>query len=776
MPSPTGSDEQQHNAFAGVAHIQREREKRQENNKLAMRAVQQEKERYGADLELVKYMQMVDEERSKVVASSLPDAPKPEHAKVAVFVRKRPLNDNEVRAKCFDIATTVAGENWGGRVVMHEPKRRVDLAKYIENHKFDFDLVFNETSNNGDVYAEAVSPLMERLAKQDNTMATVFAYGQTGSGKTYTISSFYLAAAEDILQVAKARGDSVGIRFYEVYGGKCFDLLSGRKRVEPMEDAKGMVQLMGLAEHIVHLPEEIAHAISVGLRSRSTGCTSANAQSSRSHSLFEFILRGDKNNINGKLALVDLAGSERGADRGNTDSKTRREGAEINKSLLALKECIRGLHAACAEHIPFRGSRLTHIMRDAFIGKHSHTVLLAHISPSSGSAEHTVNTLRYAIRLKEINPDEMYPQARGNGGAGELGIQLERIRDANAGFKAPPPVKIPVSAEPEAHEGNGMKNAFAKAAEEAEAKEAEANQRARDKHSWEPEKEKSAEPVKDDPPTPQRLLEQQPAVNAILKPPKAKGIPVRGVRPIRAKSRKVKPRPEWVSDFAGVGEEDQHAFMRGGNVMRTPAGAVEHAGPAVPPWEQENQENQDRSAVAQRLNFGEEPPKVSKAPHVANVPVAPAPNQALAQRHPTAAPLQPVPPKNDRNIGRQGGGIRLEKGASAFLQTREVAAINRHCGAKDIRMDAETALLNAHTAASSAQEELLAEERRLLQRCIRDARSGDLDVDSYASAFTKIQRLRAEADQSVLAPLRALHAAVSKEEAAVKELEDLFWS
>lgn len=53
-----------------------------------------------------------------------------------------------------------------------------------------------------------------------------------------------------------------------------------------------------------------------------------------------------------------LVGSERAADTNEADKHTRLEGAEINKSLLALKECVRALDKE-ASHVPFRGSKLT---------------------------------------------------------------------------------------------------------------------------------------------------------------------------------------------------------------------------------------------------------------------------------------------------------------------------------------------------------------------------------------------------------------------------------
>ncbi len=80
--------------------------------------------------------------------------------------------------------------------------------------------------------------------------------------------------------------------------------------------------------------------------------------------------------------------------------QTRVDGAEISKSLLSLKECIRALDQG-KSHVPYRGSKLTMVLRDSFIGS-SKTVMIANISPNIGSSESTLNTLRYADRVKDL--------------------------------------------------------------------------------------------------------------------------------------------------------------------------------------------------------------------------------------------------------------------------------------------------------------------------------------------------------------------------------------
>ena len=105
--------------------------------------------------------------------------------------------------------------------------------------------------------------------------------------------------------------------------------------------------------------------------------------------------------VMGRFNLIDLAGNERGADTMSSDVKQQQqqEGAEINKSLLGLKECIRAV-ATQSSHIPFRSSKLTLLLKHSFIHKSARMVMIAHINPASAAAEHSLNTLRYAERLR----------------------------------------------------------------------------------------------------------------------------------------------------------------------------------------------------------------------------------------------------------------------------------------------------------------------------------------------------------------------------------------
>ena len=318
-----------------------------------------------------------------------------EKMKLCVCIRKRPIFQKEKVAGEID-AVSVANP----QIKVLFPKVKVDgITKYIDEYLFTFDNTYNENENTADLYNSSLKQLIKGVP--DQGFVTMFAYGQTGSGKTFTMKGITDSCIKDLFDAIKPRGGTAYISFFEIYGGKCLDLLNGRNRVQILEDQNNVVQIQGLSERMAPSPKDMAGIIDSGHNVRTTHCTVSNDTSSRSHAICQVIIRDKNGNSLGKLIMCDLAGSERAQDTQSNDRQRRLEGAEINKSLLALKECIRAMNAGNS-HIPFRASKLTLALRDSFLSNKSNTniVMIACVCPGSSSADHTINTLRYADRLK----------------------------------------------------------------------------------------------------------------------------------------------------------------------------------------------------------------------------------------------------------------------------------------------------------------------------------------------------------------------------------------
>ncbi|XP_056149895.1 kinesin-like protein KIF2C [Lampris incognitus] len=362
-----------------------------------------------------KFYQMIEDFRETLEISPLSTTDQVENLRICVCVRKRPLNKQEVNRKEIDVIS-VPGK---GILLVHEPKQKVDLTKYLENQVFQFDYSFDETTPNDLVYRFTAKPLVQCIF--EGCMATCFAYGQTGSGKTHTMggdfigkqqnsnNGIYALAAQDVFTLLNHRRFAsldlaTYVSFFEIYNGKVYDLLNKKAKLRVLEDDRQQVQVVGLQEGYVSDAEEVIKMIQTGSGCRTSGQTSANANSSRSHAVLQIILRRKDRarTLHGKFSLVDLAGNERGTDVSSNDRSTLVETAEINRSLLALKECIRSL-GKNSDHIPFRMSTLTKVLRDSFIGERSRTCMMAMVSPGMASCDYTLNTLRYADRVKELN-------------------------------------------------------------------------------------------------------------------------------------------------------------------------------------------------------------------------------------------------------------------------------------------------------------------------------------------------------------------------------------
>ncbi|CAL8318283.1 unnamed protein product [Lota lota] len=422
------------NCVKEVEKLQEKREKR----RLQQQELREKKaQEVDATLPNYEIMCMIRDFRASLDYRPLNTTDLIEEHRICVCVRARPLNKKELTTKDLDVITIPSKDV----VMVHEPKQKVDLTRYLENQTFRFDYAFDDTTTNEMVYRFTARPLVETIFERG--MATCFAYGQTGSGKTHTMGGdfsgknqdcskgiYALAAREVFVMLGKPNYKKLDLQvfatFFEIYSGKVFDLLNRKAKLRVLEDGKQQVQVVGLQEKEVKCTEDVLRLIEVGNSCRTSGQTSANAHSSRSHAVFQIILRR-RGKMHGKFSLIDLAGNERGADTSSADRQTRLEGAEINKSLLALKECIRAL-GRNKPHTPFRASKLTQVLRDSFIGENSRTCMIATISPGMASCENTLNTLRYANRVKEfgISPSDIpFSQSGGGGGRSELSPTYE---------------------------------------------------------------------------------------------------------------------------------------------------------------------------------------------------------------------------------------------------------------------------------------------------------------------------------------------------------------
>jgi len=164
-----------------------------------------------------------------------------------------------------------------------------------------------------------------------------------------------------------------------------------------------------VTEHKAESTEQIMSLLFMGNKRRTTEATNANQTSSRSHAIFQVNVNSKPKTKNyqvetflGKLSLIDLAGSERGTVTENRGIRLL-EGAKINRSLLALANCINALgdKNKKGSFVPYRDSKLTRLLKDS-LGGNSKTVMITNISPASSQIEETLNTLKYASRAKNI--------------------------------------------------------------------------------------------------------------------------------------------------------------------------------------------------------------------------------------------------------------------------------------------------------------------------------------------------------------------------------------
>jgi kinesin family protein 18/19 len=295
----------------------------------------------------------------------------------------------------------------------------VPNGRRVKDQTFGFDRIFDDNTTQAEVYESTTRNLLDSVL--DGYNATVFAYGATGCGKTHTITGtaqqpgiIFLTMQELFERIEERKEERVteiSLSYLEIYNETIRDLLvpAGSKGgLMLREDANQAVSVAGLSSHHPQNVQEVMDMIMRGNECRTMSPTEANATSSRSHAVLQInVAQKDRNaDVNepltmATLSIIDLAGSERASATKNRGERLQ-EGANINKSLLALGSCINALcDPRKRNHIPYRNSKLTRLLKFS-LGGNCKTVMIVCVSPSSQHFDETQNTLRYANRAKNI--------------------------------------------------------------------------------------------------------------------------------------------------------------------------------------------------------------------------------------------------------------------------------------------------------------------------------------------------------------------------------------
>lgn len=355
----------------------------------------------------------------------------------SIFIRKRPIMSQELADGNFDIVDA-GTETDANSVIVHHGQLARNGRRLSMTHKvYTFTQAINEGATNETICRGAVEPLLQH--SMSGNSATLLCYGQTGTGKTYTLMGALEYAA------SRLESSNVEISFIEIHGKKCFDLLNDRKGVHLRSDENDLVQVRGAQTLQLECAKysDIIDAFTRAIKLRRSQETERNPISSRSHAICVLRIKqpGVESAKLGKLTFVDLAGSERNYETVKMTASQHRESADINFSLMALKNCFRAYYYSMEELIAkrdamksadtsgrsasdtanprsksrvqpntskatcgsiYRASLLTRVLKECFsvptmeefhCGRHHKTTIIATVSPAAVDAHHTINTL-----------------------------------------------------------------------------------------------------------------------------------------------------------------------------------------------------------------------------------------------------------------------------------------------------------------------------------------------------------------------------------------------
>lgn len=229
---------------------------------------------------------------------------------IRVAIRVRPFSTRELESNQKSIIRVLDETNilfdpeddqdeffFHGAKVKHR-----DLTRRINKKlTMSFDQVFDTDCQNSNVYEGCLQPMIKSL--MDGYNCSIFVYGATGAGKTHTMLGNEEEAGVVFLTVRQLfetmeshsveRHFDIGVSYLEVYNELVMNLLCKGGPLKLRESSSG-VEVGGLALKKITNAEELIQLLIQGNKMRTQHPTDANAESSRSHAIFQ--VRMEKTN------------------------------------------------------------------------------------------------------------------------------------------------------------------------------------------------------------------------------------------------------------------------------------------------------------------------------------------------------------------------------------------------------------------------------------------------------------------------------------------------
>lgn len=326
----------------------------------------------------------------------------------------------------------------------------------LESRTFTFDQVLDASVSDDQVFAEIQDELAAAL---DGEAVCILAYGATGSGKTHTVSNIAERTARELDRQAELL-EQEGLRLelmvqiVEIYNEQFRDLLiqDSSNHEAPrlkMSHPTSSATLQGAAHRSItrdgsgSIMRSLQAALRFGQAQRSTSATAAHGRSSRSHLVMMlYLITCDPltgvNRRVGRFTLVDLAGSERVKTSEVTGDRLK-EAQHINRSLSALADVVVAKEKG-VPHVPYRNSKLTHLLQDALGGQpNSRTIIIVALPPTRSALGETLHSLQLSSRLSSIAVQKAsttfsldHPSRQRDEDSLRIEAEMSRLRTENA--------------------------------------------------------------------------------------------------------------------------------------------------------------------------------------------------------------------------------------------------------------------------------------------------------------------------------------------------------